>query len=96
MNTKLLISTNNDAKNTKCRKLKVIPIPKLNGNLTNLLYIRLAFACWTAPLIGMLYAVTGLFSPKATDKDRAEWKKSGEDIMDLGDHALAEKEPAKS
>ena len=36
MNTKLLISTNNDAKNTKCRKLNVIPIPKLNGNLNNL------------------------------------------------------------
>lgn len=61
----------------------------MDGNLTNLLYIPLAFACWTAPLIGVFYALTGLFSPKATDQDRTDWEKSGEDIMDLGDHALA-------
>ena len=61
----------------------------MDGNLTNLLYIPLAFACWTAPVIGLIYAVTGMFSPKATEKDRQEWEKSGEDIMDLGDHALA-------
>jgi NhaC family Na+:H+ antiporter len=66
----------------------------MDGNLTNLLYIPLAFACWTAPLIGVFYAVTGLFSPKATDEDRAEWEKSGEDIMDLGDHELAYEQPA--
>ena len=66
----------------------------MDGNLTNLLYIPLAFACWTAPLIGVFYAVTGLFSPKATDEDRAEWDKSGEDIMDLGDHELAYEQPA--
>jgi NhaC family Na+:H+ antiporter len=42
----------------------------------------------------VFYAVTGLFSPKATDEDRAEWDKSGEDIMDLGDHELAYEQPA--
>ena len=55
-------------------------------NLLNLLYIPLAFACWTAPVIGMSFAVTGLFSPKATDTDRAQWKKSNEEVMDLSAH----------
>jgi Na+:H+ antiporter, NhaC family len=58
----------------------------MDGQLVNLLYIPLAFACWTAPLIGMLYAVTGWFSPRASDAERADWKKSNEDIMDLSDH----------
>jgi NhaC family Na+:H+ antiporter len=34
----------------------------------------------------MLYAVTGWFSPRASDEERADWKKSDEDIMDLSDH----------
>ena len=58
----------------------------MEGNLQNLLYIPLAFACWTAPLIGMFYALTGLFSPLATDADRAQWEKNGEKVMDLSDH----------
>jgi Na+:H+ antiporter, NhaC family len=60
----------------------------MSGNLENLLYIPLAFACWTAPLIGIFYAMTGLFSPEATDADRSEWKKSDEDVMNLDDHEL--------
>ncbi|PIY28906.1 MAG: Na+/H+ antiporter NhaC [Comamonadaceae bacterium CG_4_9_14_3_um_filter_60_33] len=59
----------------------------MEGNLQNLLYIPLAFACWTAPLIGMLYAVTGLFSPQATEADRAQWDKNNEEVMDLSEHA---------
>lgn len=35
------------------------------GNFENLLYIPLSFACWLSPLIGIFYAWTGLFSPKA-------------------------------
>ncbi|MFN4129489.1 MAG: Na+/H+ antiporter NhaC family protein, partial [Paracoccaceae bacterium] len=62
----------------------------MSGNLENLLYIPLAFACWTAPLIGIFYAVTGLFSPRATDAERATWEKSHEDILDLTDHELAD------
>ncbi len=62
----------------------------MDGNLTNLLYIPLAFACWTAPLIGILYAVTGWFSPHATDAERREWDRQNEDVLDLGDHALGE------
>ncbi|MFB2531140.1 Na+/H+ antiporter NhaC [Paracoccus sp. p4-l81] len=62
----------------------------MSGNLTNLLYIPLAFACWTAPLIGIFYAVTGLFSPRASDAERATWESSGETVMDLADHALSD------
>ncbi|GGW87894.1 Na+/H+ antiporter NhaC [Alteromonas halophila] len=50
------------------------------NNLENLLYIPLAFACWTAPLIGIFYAYVDWFSPKATDKEREEWESSGADI----------------
>jgi len=64
----------------------------MSGELQNLLYIPLAFACWTAPLIGIFYAVTGLFSPRATDEERANWEKSDEDVLDLKDHALADTE----
>jgi NhaC family Na+:H+ antiporter len=51
-----------------------------NGNLENLLYIPLAFACWLAPIIGIFYALTGWFSPKATEEEKAEWESSGETI----------------
>jgi NhaC family Na+:H+ antiporter len=49
------------------------------------LYIPLAFACWTAPLIGIFYAYSGLFSPKATDEEKAEWAASGEAIAKFND-----------
>src|SRR3546814_4238023 len=32
-----------------------------SGNMENLLYIPLAFACWMSPVIGIVYAHTGLF-----------------------------------
>lgn len=60
----------------------------MDGNLTNLLYIPLAFACWTAPIIGVFYAVTGLFSPRASDEERATWKEQNEDVKDMEGHAL--------
>nr|WP_249218939.1 Na+/H+ antiporter NhaC [Loktanella sp. SALINAS62] len=60
----------------------------MDGNLENLLYIPLAFACWTAPVIGVFYALTGLFSPKATDDERATWKDQNEDVKDMSGHAL--------
>ena len=62
----------------------------MDGNLTNLLYIPLAFACWTAPVIGIFYALTGLFSPRASDEDRRDWETSNEDVMDMSDHALGD------
>ncbi|MFT7261075.1 MAG: NhaC family Na+:H+ antiporter, partial [Glaciecola sp.] len=54
-----------------------------DGNVENLLYIPLAFACWTAPLIGIFYAYTGLFSPKATDQEKEHWESSGEAIAEF-------------
>lgn len=50
------------------------------GNIENLLYIPLAFACWLAPVIGVFYAVTGLFSPKATEEEIKQWHDSNEPI----------------
>lgn len=52
------------------------------GNLENLLYIPLAFACWVSPVLGLLYAQLGLFSPKATAEEQANWEKNGELIAD--------------
>ncbi len=52
------------------------------GNMENLLYIPLAFACWLSPCIGILYATTGLFSPKATKKEMKQWKRKDEEIAD--------------
>lgn len=50
------------------------------GNFENLLYIPLAFACWLAPCIGIFYAWTGLFSPKASEKELARWEREHEEI----------------
>jgi NhaC family Na+:H+ antiporter len=50
------------------------------GNLDNLLYIPLAFACWLSPVIGIFYAYTGWFSPKATEQEIQQWQDSGEAI----------------
>ncbi|MBC2605195.1 Na+/H+ antiporter NhaC [Pelagicoccus albus] len=61
------------------------------GNMENLLYIPLAFACWIAPCIGILYAATGRFSPKATKAEMTRWKKEDEEIAD-GYPAIKESE----
>lgn len=50
------------------------------GNMENLLYIPLAFACWLAPCIGIFYAAIGRFSPKATKREISKWKRDGEEI----------------
>lgn len=50
------------------------------GELINLLYIPLAFACWLSPLIGITYAATGKFSPRASADEEAEWARQGEEI----------------
>ena len=54
-----------------------------DGNLVNLLYIPLAFACWLSPVLGVLYAHMGVFSPRATEAEMREWEASGESITDL-------------
>jgi len=59
-----------------------------DGNFENLLYIPLSFACWLAPVIGIFYAITGLFSPKATEAEIKGWKDSNETIKDLSEHGF--------
>lgn len=63
-----------------------------DGNFENLLYIPLAIACWLAPVIGVFYALTGLFSPKASEAERQEWQRSGEMIKDLSDFGYSRPE----
>jgi NhaC family Na+:H+ antiporter len=55
-----------------------------DGNFENLLYIPLAFACWISPVLGLIYAQLGFFSPKATEEEQARWKKNNELVMDYG------------
>ncbi len=52
----------------------------VDGDFTNLLYIPLAFACWLSPVIGIFYAYTGMFSPKASKEEIQGWKDSGEPV----------------
>lgn len=56
-----------------------------DGQIENLLYIPLAFACWISPVLGLIYAQTGLFSPKATEAERNLWKEQGESITTIID-----------
>jgi NhaC family Na+:H+ antiporter len=58
----------------------------VNGDFTNLLYIPLAFACWLSPLIGIFYAYTGMFSPKASAEEIQGWKDSGETVAEPAPH----------
>lgn len=51
-----------------------------DGNIENLLYIPLAFACWLSPVIGLIYAQTGLFSPRASEEEQRTWQEQGEAI----------------
>lgn len=54
-----------------------------DGNFENLLYIPLAFACWVSPVLGVIYALTGKFSPRATDEERAEWVENDRQVMEM-------------
>ncbi len=53
------------------------------GDLTNLLYIPLAFACWLSPIIGIFYAFTGKFSPKADEQEKQRWIDNNEMITKI-------------
>lgn len=57
-----------------------------SGSLENLLYIPLAFACWLAPVIGILYAWTGLFSPRASEAELQDWRDNDRAVTDLSDY----------
>lgn len=54
-----------------------------DGNFENLLYIPLAFACWLSPVLGIFYAWTGLFSPKASEAEKAEWVQNDRAIREI-------------
>ena len=54
-----------------------------NGNFENLLYIPLAFACWLSPVIGIFYAMTGMFSPRASEDEVRSWSEAQEETLDL-------------
>lgn len=54
-----------------------------DGNFENLLYIPLSFACWISPVIGILYAYLGWFSPKASAAERQRWHDLGEAIQTI-------------
>lgn len=72
--------------------ISVLGLGIADGNFENLLYIPLAFACWISPLIGILYAQLGLFSPKASEAEKQLWKDQQETIAtreDLGAAAEA-------
>ncbi|MBB3233123.1 Na+/H+ antiporter NhaC [Halomonas stenophila] len=67
------------------------------GHVENLLYIPLAFACWLSPVIGILYAQLGLFSPRASEAERELWQAQDEAIAtDLGAASAASLTPATS
>jgi NhaC family Na+:H+ antiporter len=51
-----------------------------DGHIENLLYIPLAFACWVSPVIGLIYAQLGIFSPRATAEEQRGWVEKGETI----------------
>ncbi|MBD5779085.1 Na+/H+ antiporter NhaC [Pelagicoccus sp. NFK12] len=51
-----------------------------DGHMENLLYIPLAFACWLAPFIGIFYAITGYFSPKASRAEMRRWRRDKEEV----------------
>jgi NhaC family Na+:H+ antiporter len=58
----------------------------VDGNFENLLYIPLAFACWLTPVIGITYAWTGLFSPRASDEEIQDWKDNDRSVADLSEY----------
>ncbi|WP_306154313.1 Na+/H+ antiporter NhaC [Roseovarius sp. MMSF_3281] len=58
----------------------------VEGNLENLLYIPLAFACWMTPIIGIFFAWTGLFSPYASDAEIRDWQENDRSIADMSDY----------
>lgn len=55
------------------------------GNLENLLYIPLSFACWVSPVIGILYGYLGWFTPRASEAEKARWREKGEEIQTFDD-----------
>ncbi|MFY0596604.1 MAG: Na+/H+ antiporter NhaC [Cognatishimia sp.] len=49
--------------------------------VATLTYLPWAIACWASLLIDITYAITGLFIPKATEEDVAEWQDRDETVL---------------
>ena len=54
----------------------------IGENPINLLYIPLAIACWLSPIIGISYAIGGVFTPKASEEERQDWIAKEEAILE--------------
>lgn len=58
----------------------------VDGNFQNLLYIPLAFACWLTPVIGIIFAWTGLFSPRVSAAELQDWQANDRSIADMTEY----------
>ncbi len=69
-----------------------------DGQIENLLYIPLAFACWLSPLLGIAYGYLGWLSPKASKAERQRWHEESEAILydTDGDDAAVSASAAKA
>ncbi len=52
-----------------------------DSNFENPRYIPLSFACWMSPVIGIVYACFGWFSPKARAAEKQRWHDMNEPIQ---------------
>lgn len=53
--------------------------------IPTLAYAPFAVACWLSPLIGLLYAGLGWFSPRASAAERDRWRAEGEPVLLAGE-----------
>ncbi|MFP4559872.1 MAG: Na+/H+ antiporter NhaC [Thiohalorhabdus sp.] len=53
--------------------------------IPTLAYTPFAVACWLSPLIGLLYAGLGWFSPRASVAERDRWQAEGEPVLMAGE-----------
>lgn len=49
--------------------------------IPTLVYAPFAFICWISPLIGLLFAATGWFMPRATEAEVRQWQQEEEAIL---------------
>ncbi|EXJ12469.1 Na+/H+ antiporter NhaC [Nitrincola nitratireducens] len=63
--------------------ISVLGLGIAEGNLENLLYIPLSFACWISVVLGLIYAYLGIFSPRATEYEKRGWEAKGELVSEF-------------
>ena len=52
--------------------------------IPTLVYAPFAIVCWLSPLIGLLFAATGWFMPRASEEEQRRWQDDHEPIMVQG------------